>query len=75
MSKDMAKVNVLNLLKVNLTWILLIVEATRNTPIVMCINCGAEGHRMRDCPDERKDLSHNPDLTCRSCKSIPSHLI
>jgi len=44
----------------------LIGEFTRNTPVVSCINCGEEGHRMRDCPQERKE--GGGDLTCRNCE-------
>lgn len=30
---------------------------------VKCVNCDAEGHRARDCPEPRKDK-----FACRNCK-------
>ena len=32
---------------------------------VKCVNCDAEGHRARDCPEPRKDK-----FACRNCKYV-----
>jgi len=53
--------------------VMLIVERVRAAPIVSCINCGEEGHRMRDCTKERQDFSSG--MVCRNCKYSPSPLI
>ena len=42
------------------------VEHTR----VLCVNCGEEGHRARDCAKERVD----PNV-CRNCKSVAIRVI
>ena len=44
-------------------------ERARTGPVISCINCGEEGHRMRDCTQERKVFSG--DLTCRICEYSP----
>jgi hypothetical protein len=69
--KAMGEVNVLNLLKVTRSVYLmnLIGDRQRMVPLVCCINCGEEGHRMRDCPKERNEF--HSAMVCHNCKFIP----
>ena len=50
---------------------MLMVERVRVSPLVSCINCGEEGHRMRDCTKERQDFSGG--MVCRNCKYPHPH--
>ena len=47
-------------------------DRQRLLPQVVCINCGEEGHRMRDCSQERNNFDDNGTI-CRVCKLTLSY--
>jgi len=56
---------------IHLRWVV----RERTAPTVCCINCGEEGHRMRDCTVERRQFEERGSTLCRNCGSPPTHLI